>query len=382
MKHQLNKIIERQKPSGIRALNQEAAQVDGAISLTIGEPVLETAQRIKDAANQALADHQTKYPPYQGLLVLREKIIEFEKELQNIDYHVDEVIITQGASGALYSALGAVLNPGDEVIIFEPAYVAYYPIVKSFGGKPVLIDTTPMHFQLSYAEIKARITPKTKAIVINSPNNPTGVIYNEASLNALKQIMDEHSLYVISDDVYNQLVFDAGATFLVQDQRYKKQVIYCQSFSKPYAMTGWRVGYMMADQAIIQQAIKFQQYMAAGVAPFIQYGAMQALKEDVKPVVVHYKKHYEAAAKILKEHKIDFVEPQGAFYLFVNISKSKMKSWEFARNLLHTNKVAVVPGAAFSDASDDYVRLSFCVDYEKVVEGTTLFAKYLTSLES
>ena len=382
MEHKLNQTIQALEPSGIRTINAQAAAIEGAISLTIGEPMFETALPIKEAAIQAINDNQSKYPPYQGLIKLRQAIVEFEKQFQNIDYTSDEVIITQGASGALYSALGAILNPEDEVIIFEPSYVAYYPIVKSFHGKPVLIDTSVDHFQLSYESIKQAINTKTKAIIINSPNNPTGVIYNQASLDALKRIMDEHDLYIISDDVYNQLVYrKEDAKFLVQDQKYKKQIIYCQSLSKPYAMTGWRIGYMMADQAIIQQAIKYQQYMAAGVAPFIQYGALAAFKWDVSDSLATYIKHYEAVSAILDEYRINYIKPQGAFYVFVNISKTKKKSWDFARSLLQTKKVAVVPGAAFSDYVDDYVRISFAGDLDQLTSGVSLFAQYVKELE-
>ena len=194
--------------------------------------------------------------------------------------------------------------------------------------------------------------------------------------------MDEHDLYIISDDVYNQLVYrKEDAKFLVQDQKYKKQIIYCQSLSKPYAMTGWRIGYMMADQAIIQQAIKYQQYMAAGVAPFIQYGALAALKCDVSDSLATYIKHYKVVSAILDEYKIDYIKAQGAFYVFVNISKTKKKSWDFAHGLLQTKKVAVVPGAAFSEYVDDYVRISFAGDLDQVISGVSLFAHYVKELE-
>lgn len=378
MKHRLNDSIVDLKLSGIRLLNQEASEVDDVIALTIGEPMFNTSELVKEAAIQAIEDDQTKYPPYQGMIQLRSKIVEFEKRFQNIDYNINEVLITQGASGALFTALGAILNPDDEVIIFDPSYVAYYPIVKTFKAIPVIIDTTPEEFQLSYEKITSKLTRNTKAIIINSPNNPTGVIYNKESIDVLTRIMDENDIYIISDDVYNQLIYEGTPTFLVQNQKYKSQIIYCQSLSKPYAMTGWRIGYVMADEAIIEQALKVQQFMAAGVPPFIQHAAIKAFDVDVEPIVKQYQKNYKIATQILDQHNIQYVKPKGAFYLFINISQSNKNSWDFTRDLLQHEKVAVVPGIVFSKSSDSFVRLSFCTDYNKVVEGVKRFSKYLT----
>ena len=359
MKHRLNKNIEDLKMSGIRVLSQEANQVDEVIALTIGEPMFNTPSQVKEAAIFAINDDNTKYPSYQGMLELRQSIISFEKKFQNIDYSIDEVLVTQGASGALFTALGAILNPDEEVIIFDPSYIAYYPIVRTFKANPIVIDTTAENFQLSYSKIKDAITSKTKAIIVNSPNNPTGAIYNDKSLQILERIMDEHNIYVITDDVYNQLVYEGTPSYIVQKQKYKAQIIYCQSLSKPYAMTGWRIGYVMADQAIIKQAMKLQQFMAAGIPPFIQIAAIKAFDVDVNPIVDQYKKNYIAATQILEEYKIEYVKPQGAFYLFIDISKSNKNSWDFARALLHEEKVAVVPGEVFSKNSDSFVRISF-----------------------
>ncbi len=377
MKHRLSYNIEELKLSGIRILGQEAARISDVISLTIGEPMFNTPDEVKEAAKKALDENHTKYPPYQGILELRQAIVEFEKSTQNIDYKPEEVLITQGASGALFAALGAILNPNDEVIVFDPSYVAYYPTIATFKGVPVTIDTTPEGFQLSYEKIKNAISKKTKAIIVNSPNNPTGVIYNQESLNILKRVMNDHDIYIITDDVYNQLVYE-DASFLVQDQTYKNQIIYCQSLSKPFAMTGWRIGYMLADEAIIEQAVKIQQFMAAGIPPFIQIATIQAFKTDVRPIVKQYKRNLDVAKSILDDHQIQYIEPKGAFYLFIDVSRSGLNSWEFCRKFLEEEKVAVVPGIVFSQNADSHVRISFCTDYEKVSKGLTRFAKYLT----
>lgn len=377
MKHNLNADILSLESSGIRRINEEASHVEDVISLTIGEPMFNTAEAVIEATIHALHNNQTKYPPYQGIQTLRESILAFEKRTQNLDYSLDEVLITQGASGALFAALGSIINPDDEIIVFDPSYVAYIPTIKIFKGKPVIIDTTPEKFQLSYKKMKEAITPKTKAIIINSPNNPTGCIYNPESLAALTKIMDEHEIYVISDDVYNQLVYVDKPQYLVQDQKYKDQIIYCQSMSKPYSMTGWRIGYIMADKVIINQAKKIQQYVAAGVSPFIQLGTTQAFNEDLQPIIKQYQTNLHKVLHILDEHHISYTKPQGAFYVFIDISASKMKSWDFARMLLSEKKVAVVPGQVFSENSDSFVRISFSTDQSKLVEGVTRFAQFL-----
>lgn len=377
MKHNLNKEITNLESSGIRKINEEASHVKDVISLTIGEPMFSTDSTVIESAISALNDNQTKYPPYQGLQKLREAIVAFEKANQNIDYTPEEVLITQGASGALFAALGTILNPDDEVIVFDPSYIAYIPTIKIFKGVPVIIDTTPEEFQLSYDKIKKAITPKTKALIINSPNNPTGCIYNKQSIEALTRIMDEHEIYVISDDVYNQLVFVDKPDYLIHKQEYKSQIIYCQSMSKPYSMTGWRIGYILADETIINQAKKIQQYVAAGVPPFIQLATAQAFNVDVKPIVQQYKTNRDTALNILDEFNINYIKPQGAFYLFVNIGSAQMKSWDFARLLLKEEKVAVVPGVVFSENTDNFVRISLSTNHTNLVEGITRFARFL-----
>jgi aspartate/methionine/tyrosine aminotransferase len=379
MKHNLNKDILDLESSGIRKINAEASRVEGVISLTIGEPMFNTASEVIETAIDSLHNNQTKYPPYEGLVELRETIVAFEKKSQNIDYLPEEVLITQGASGALFAALGTVLNPEDEVIVFDPAYVAYFPTIKIFKGVPVVIDTTPEKFQLSYEKIKNAITPKTKAIIINSPNNPTGCIYNKKSLEAITKIMDEHDIYVISDDVYNQLVYTDNPEYLIQNQKYKSQIIYCQSMSKPYSMTGWRIGYILAEKAIIDQAKKIQQYVAAGIPPFIQQATSKAFNADMKPIIEKYKKNLDVALSILDKHHISYIQPQGAFYLFIDISKSNMSSWDFARLLLKKEKVAVVPGLVFSQNTDCFVRISFSTEFLKVVDGVTRFSTFLNN---
>jgi aspartate/methionine/tyrosine aminotransferase len=189
--------------------------------------------------------------------------------------------------------------------------------------------------------------------------------------------MDEHDVYIISDDVYNQLIYTKEANFLIQNQKYKSQIIYCQSMSKPYSMTGWRLGYILADKAIINQAKKIQQYVAAGLPPFIQLAAAAAFEEDLQPIIMKYKENRDVALSILDEHHIAYIQPEGAFYLFIDISSSQLNSWDFTRLLLSETKVAVVPGLVFSQNTDTFVRISFSTDHANLVEGVTRFATFL-----
>lgn len=366
--HKLNKNLIDLSMSGIRLFNQQASKVDNAIVLTIGEPTFTTPENIKQAAIDAFNNNQTKYPPFQGYPSLLSAIRDFEYKTQNILYQDEEILITQGATGAIYNALGSICNPDDEVIIFDPAYIAYEPAIEIFHAKTIRVDTSEDDFQLSYEKIVEKITNKTKAIIVNSPNNPTGVIYNNKSIEILKRIIDEFDIYIITDDVYNQITY-TDADFIIRHQSHRDRLIYCQSFSKPYSMTGWRIGYMLAPKEIIKNALKVQQFVSAGVASFIQIAAIEALKTDVSHMSNYYRENLDAALKLLDQHQISYLKPQGAFYLFVNIKNTSMSSWEFCEQLLNKHKVAVIPGSVFSKTSDDFIRVSFGANQKDLIEG-------------
>lgn len=376
MRPTLNHNLEKLEMSGIRLFTAQASSYDNVIKLTIGESTFATPDPIKQALVASLEKNRTFYPPFTGSETLKQHIIAYEQRVNGIEYHRDEIIVTQGATGALFAALGSILNPLDEVIIFSPAYIAYQPAVEFFQGVPVFVDTTDELFQLSYAKIKQKITTKTKAIIVNSPNNPTGVIYNEESLCVLKQILDEHDLFIISDDVYAQLVHEK-AQFLNQDIRYKDKIIVAQSLSKPYAMTGWRIGYMCAHKDIINSAHKVQQYAAAGIPLFIQDAAEVALNTDVAYMRSFYQNNRDDVVALLRQAHIPFVYPQGAFYIFIDISSKKMDSWSFAAKFLDKYHVAVIPGVVFSKNTDHYIRISLAAAHHDCIEGVKRLLQFM-----
>jgi aspartate/methionine/tyrosine aminotransferase len=376
----LNERLEKLEMSGIRLFTNQASKYQNVIKLTIGEPTFATPEPIKQALKASLDKNRTFYPSFAGSDTFKQEIIAYEKRVNGVEYAMDEILITQGATGAIFGALGSILNPGDEVILFEPTYIAYQPAVEFFQGKPVFVDTTKNQFQLNYDDIKKQITSKTKALIVNSPNNPTGVIYNETSLNVVKRILDEHNVFVISDDVYAQLVYDS-ATFLNQDVRYKDRILLTQSLSKPYAMTGWRIGYLCAHKDIIKSAHKIQQYAAAGVPLFIQDAAEVALNTNVDEMTSFYRQNRDDVVAILDEAKIPYIYPQGAFYIFIDISAKKLDSWTFASQLLENYQVAVIPGVVFSKHSDHYIRISLAAANKDCKEGVKRLIQFLNDAQ-
>jgi aspartate/methionine/tyrosine aminotransferase len=376
MLDKLNHNLEKLEISGIRLFNAQTTAYQDVIKLTIGEPTFATPEPIKDALKFSLDKNRTFYPSFAGSDSFKREIIAYEKRVNGIDYTMDEVLITQGATGAIFAALGSILNPGDEVILFEPTYVAYQPAVEFFQAKPVFVDTTSHKFQLNYDDVKKQITSKTKAMIVNSPNNPTGVIFNEASLNVIKRILDEHDIFVISDDVYAQLVYDE-ASFLNQDVRYKDRILLTQSLSKPYAMTGWRVGYLCAHKNIIKSAHKIQQYAAAGVPLFIQDAAEVALNTNVDEMISFYRQNRDDVVALLNQAQVPYVYPQGAFYIFIDVSHKKMDSWTFSTQLLDKYHVAVIPGVVFSKHTDHYIRISLAASNQECKEGVKRLIQFL-----
>ncbi len=361
MKHVLNEVLVNMELSGIRRFSEEANQIEGVIRLTIGEPMFDTPDPIKQAAIDALNANDTHYPFAQGLLSLRKAVCEFEKKTQNLHYSPEEVIITQGATGGLFTTINAICRPKDEVIILLPAFTIYKPIVEFADGVPILLDISEDGFQIDEQKLRSVITSKTKAIIVNSPNNPSGISLNKQSNDILEKIVKEYDLYVLCDDVYNQLIFEE-TDFLVRRASIRKNIIYIQSFSKPYAMTGWRIGYVMADQPVATEIAKVQSYGTSGVPPFVQRAAITALSTDVSDMISQYKTNMIEVTRRLIQRGIPFVQPQGAFYLLVDISGCGMDSWTFARKLLAETKVAVIPGEVFGATTDRYIRTSLATD--------------------
>lgn len=378
MKELLNKDVLQLQTSEIRAFNQYAVDNQASLFLTLGEPDFPTPESIKEAAIDSLNRNQTRYSSAQGSLELREAICAFEKKTNHVDYSPEEVMITVGSTEAISTALATLLNPREEVIILQPAFPLYRQLIQMNRGVCVSIDTSENQFQLSKEMLEAAITPKTKAIIINTPNNPTGTMLDASSLKVIYEAVKKHELFVISDEVYNQLVFTELPSPLSQYTDIKKYIITCQSFSKPYAMTGWRIGYLIADQEFIEEALKIHQYVLSCVNTFIQDAAIAALDYDVKEMLDSYRLRRDYVYDRLIAMGVDVELPDGTFYILPSIKKYGMTSYEFCKQLVLDQGVALIPGSYFE--ADDYVRISFCVDRNVLEEAMDRLELFLSRL--
>lgn len=364
MKLIYNEQILKVTESEIRKFNDYARNNEAKYYLTLGEPDFYTPESIVEATKKAMDDHKTKYGPTPGNLSLRKKICEFEKKINNVDYNPEEVIITQGSTEAITSALFTILNPGDEVIIPIPAYPMYREIVTYQKAKVVTLDTSINTFQISKEMINSVITDKTKCIILTSPNNPTGTILSDESLNNIHDAIKDKGIFVICDDVYNQIVYNDRKPGFVRFQDMKDRIVVCQSYSKSYAMPGWRCGYMLASEEFAFHAKKIHQYMIVALNTFIQDGMEVALDLDNQYMIDSYKERRDYVYNRLIKMGLDVVLPDGAFYIFPSIKKLGISSMDFCKRLVKDYKVAIIPGYCFEN--DDYIRLSYCVSMDVI----------------
>lgn len=373
----LNQNLSTLKRSAIRVYTNLARQTPGCAMLTIGEPDFDTPEVIKAAAVAALNANQTHYAPNQGTLALRQAVAAFETARRNTTT-ADQVLITIGACHALFTALLGILNPGEEVIVPTPGFGLYKTIATIAGAKTVALDVTKTGFQIEKAALEAVITPKTKAIILNSPCNPTGVVFNRESLAAVKEAVLGKPIFVISDNVYNQLSYGAACPDLSLDEELKEQLILCQSFSKPYAMTGWRVGYLTCPDYVMDRLLLLSAAEITAVPTFLQEAAITALQTDPTPMRETYAKRRDYVCARLGRMGLDFPEPEGAFYVFPNIAKFGLDSAAFCTRMIKEGKVAAVPGSCFG--VDDYIRLSYCYSDEELKTGLDRMEAFLQTL--
>jgi len=380
MLNRVNHQVLKFKKSGIRKFAEAAAKIEGVVSLTIGEPEFDTELNIKNAAKKALDDNYTHYPSGQGILQLRQAIADFENKNNFMQYSADEIIVTNGSTEGLASTFLALLNEGDEVIIPAPMYVTYLPMIEYCKAKLIPLDTTQSNFQINEEALNACVNENTKLIVITSPNNPTGVVLNKASLDAVKNVAKKHDIFILSDDVYHQLVYTDQFEKLSDDESIRHLLIVAQSYSKPYAMTGWRIGYLMADQPIASHINSIHSYLVTGITSFIQVAAIEALNQDTSGIKRVYYDRLIKCKKMLDDAKIQYVNPEGAFYLFINVSEFWLKSEDFCLKALHEYKVALVPGVYFSEFTDNYIRISYAVKENDLYEGINRLIKMVQDL--
>ena len=379
MEHRLNPRLVASPRSAIREFARLAAETPGCISLTLGEPDFPTPPPVCAAAKESLDRGETHYIPNNGSPALCRAIAAFEAEAHGLTYGPDEVIVTVGATEGLFTALTGILEPGDEVIVPTPAFVLYQCIVGLAGGGFVPVDTAKSGFQLTEAQLRAAVTAKTKAIVLNSPNNPTGCVLNAESLAAVAQIAREFDLFVVCDEVYRQLSYAPEIPqFSTRYPDLKDRTIVVQSFSKPYAMTGWRVGYLLADGPVKRQLEKLHQYDVVSTVSFLQEACITALRQDPTPMVETYRRRRDFALARLSEIGLPVVRPEGAFYIFPDITAFGLSSADFCRRMIQEAKVAAVPGFCFG--AEGHIRLSYCCDDAVLAEGLQRLGRFVDKL--
>lgn len=361
----LNSNLYKLQRSQIRVFTNLARETPDCAMLTIGEPDFDTPETIKTSAIDALNTGLTHYAPNQGTAQLRKAIADYETARGNA-VTAEQVLVTVGACQALFTTFLGILNPGEEVIVPTPGFGLYESLCHIAGAKMVELDISKTGFQIDADALKGAITPKTKAILLNSPNNPTGAVLNEASLAAVKEAVLGKPIFVIWDNVYNQLAY-GDCPDLSLDEEIREQLILCQSFSKPYAMTGWRVGYLTCPDYVMERFLLLSAATITAVPTFLQEAAVEALKTDPTPMREVYRQRRDYVCSRLREMGLPFPEPEGAFYVFPSISEFGMGSEEFCLRLIREGKVAAVPGKCFG--TEGYIRLSYCYSEGELKRG-------------
>lgn len=381
-----DKVIEI-KPSGIRKFFDIVNEMEDAISLGVGEPDFDTPWHIRDEGIYSLEKGRTFYTSNSGLKDLKKEIAAYMLRSQGVQYDYNhEIFVTVGGSEAIDLALRAMLNPGDEVLIPQPSYVSYEPCTVLADGVPVFINLKEENeFRLTAQELRDAITDKTKILILPFPNNPTGAIMEKEDLEAIAEIIVEKDLYVISDEIYGELTYKGKHVSIVSLPGMKERTILINGFSKAYAMTGWRLGYACGPRVIMDQMLKIHQFAIMCAPTTSQYAAVEALKngdEDVQEMREAYNQRRRYLMHAFKEMGLECFEPYGAFYVFPSIKEFGMTSDEFATRLLQEEKVAVVPGTAFGDCGEGYLRISYAYSLENLKLALGRLSHFIQRLRS
>ncbi len=384
MRNPLSKKIVDIKPSGIRKFFDIVTEMNDpeVISLGVGEPDFDTPWHIRDEGIYALERGRTFYTSNSGLMELREEICRYLARKCQVTYNPNEVILTVGGSEAIDIALRAMLDPGDEVLIPQPSYVSYEPCTILADGVPVIIELKEENeFRLTKQEVLDAITDKTKVLILPFPNNPTGSVLRRSDLEDIAQVCIEHDIFVLSDEIYSELTYgDAEHVTIASLPGMKERTILINGFSKAFAMTGWRLGYACGPQVIIKQMLKIHQFAIMCAPTTSQYAAIEALKngdEDVAMMRESYDQRRKFLIKTFRDMGLECFEPFGAFYIFPSIKSLGMTSDEFANQLLKEEKVAVVPGTAFGDSGEGFLRISYAYSLEELKEATDRIARFV-----
>ncbi len=378
----ISKKVDQLAPSGIRAFFDLVLGMKDVISLGVGEPDFVTPWHIREKTISSLEQGYTSYTSNKGMIELRREISGFLKKRQKLNFDAeDEILITVGVSEALDLAMRAILNPGDEVLIPQPCYVAYGPVVELAGGVPVFIDASLANgFKVTPEDIEQHLSKKTKAILLNYPCNPTGASYNRKELTALAKVIKKHNLIILSDEIYDELTYDYDHTSIVTLEGLREQAIYLNGFSKAYAMTGFRIGYACGPKDLIGAMTKIHQYTMLCASISGQMAAIEALKgglADMTAMKKEYHRRRDFIVGALNDIGLTCHKPEGAFYVFPSIKSTGQSSMDFANNLLQKQKVALVPGEAFGQSGRDHVRISYASSYDNLKEAVARMKIYL-----
>lgn len=387
MRNPLSDTIVNVKPSGIRKFFDLVSEMDDAISLGVGEPDFDTPWHIRDEGIYSLEKGRTFYTSNAGLKELKEEIAHYLKRRCAVEYDpAKEILVTVGGSEGIDIAMRAMLNPGDEVLIPQPSYVSYEPCAVLAGGTPVIINLKAENeFRLTAQELEEAITDKTKLLVLPFPNNPTGAIMEKADLEAVARVIIEKDIFVLSDEIYSELSYKGDHVSIASLPGMQERTILINGFSKAYAMTGWRLGYACGPDEIMEQMLKIHQFAIMCAPTTSQYAAVEALRngdEDVAKMREAYDQRRRYLMHAFKEMGLECFEPYGAFYVFPCIKEFGMTSEEFADRFLREEKVAVVPGTAFGDCGEGFLRISYAYSLENLKTALEKMKNFITRLRN
>lgn len=383
----LSDKIKNIKPSGIRKFFDIAAQTEGVISLGVGEPDFPTPWSVRKVAIDTIERKRTVYTANPGLIELRKTICDRLDKKMGLKYDTDEVIVTVGGSEAIDLAIRAIIDPGDEVLVVEPSFVCYAPITELSGGVVVPLETSAdTDFKLTAETLRSKITDKTKMLILPYPNNPTGGIMTKEELLPIAEVLRDTNIVVLSDEIYSELTYGGKThTSIAQLDGMKERTIIVNGFSKAYAMTGWRLGYVTGPKPIIEQMLKLHQYAIMSSPTISQYAGIEAIKhcdEEITKMVKEYDARRRLIVKEFNRMGLTCFEPKGAFYVFPCIKSTGLSSEEFCARLVEEYKVAIVPGNAFGNSGEGYVRVSYAYSINHILEALKRIEAFLKSLEN
>ena len=383
----ISKTIAEIKPSGIRKFFDIVSEMKDAISLGVGEPDFDTPWHIRDEGIYAFEKGKTFYTSNSGLKELRTEISNYIKRKQKIKYNSDdEILVTVGGSEAIDIGLRAMINSGDEVIIPQPSYVSYLPCALLAGAKPVIINLKAENdFRLTAEELENAITAKTKVLILPYPNNPTGAIMEKEDLEKITEVIKKHDIFVMSDEIYAELTYGKEHVSIASLDGMKERTLLINGFSKAYAMTGWRLGYACGPKELLKQMTKIHQYAIMCAPTISQYAAIEALRngdEDVKEMKISYNQRRRFLMNAFKEMGLECFEPYGAFYVFPCIKEFGMTSEDFTTKFLKEEHVAVVPGTAFGDSGEGFLRISYAYSLDTLKLAMEKLSRFITKLRN